>query len=364
VDLTLTLEQQELRSSARAFLARCCPTSVARRLRAPEADAEAVGLLRAACELGWAGAAVPISLGGGGGNLLDQAVLVEQLGNSLFPTLLASSVSAILAITAAASADQAVQLLPRILDGTSPATVCWPETKATPVRLTAAGGDITVLGDAGLVADAMTAAVLVVPAEEVEGGKTRLALIPTSEPGVHRYRTLTLDGARHARVSLTEVRVGPEHLLLGGVRGSEALVSTALAATALQSVEMVGMASAAFAMTADYVTNRHQFGRPIGDMATSVDAARLSAYQAVSCCTAGRDQARAVAIAKIAANRAARNVTLMAHQLHGGVGYTLEHDLHLFSDRAAAAMLRFGTTDDHLARLGKTMVAAVGARLT
>jgi alkylation response protein AidB-like acyl-CoA dehydrogenase len=365
VDLTLSPEQDLLLRSAQDFLAGHCPMSVVRRLGWPESDGDTLELLQAACELGWAGLAIPASLGGSGGNLVDQAVLAEQLGQALFPTLLASSTSAALTIAAATTPERAALLLPGILDGSLPAAVCWPDASGAGVKLSAQPGQLVVGGEAGLVADAMTASWLVVPAQPLEDGALQLAVVATDQPGVHRRRIRTLDGARHAEVSFAGASIRPEHALAGGVPGPEAVASSLRAATALQCVEMVGVARAALVMTTDYVTNRYQFGRPIGsfqavqhhvaDMAIGLDAARLAAYQAVWSCTEGRDAARQVALAKVAANRAAREVTLMAHQLHGGIGYSTEHRLHLFSDRAAAAMLTLGTTDDHLTDLGKIL---------
>jgi alkylation response protein AidB-like acyl-CoA dehydrogenase len=365
VDLTLTPEQDTLRRSARAFLSEHCPVTLVRRLVMPESDGDALELLRSACKLGWAGMALPLSLGGGGGNLVDQAVLGEQLGEALFPTLLASSVAAALTIAAATSSDRGARLLPGILDGSLPAAVCWPEASGAGVDLTAVAGQLVVRGDGGLVADAMTASLLVVPARPVPDAGVQWVVVATDQPGVHRRRIRTLDAARHAEVSFSAASIRPEHVLAGGVPGPEALASGLQTATALQCVEMVGVASAAFAMTTDYVRNRFQFGRPIAsfqavqhhvaNMAMGLDAAWLAAYQAVWCCTQGRDAARQVALAKVAANQAARDVTLMAHQLHGGIGYSTEHPLHLFSDRAAAAMLSLGTTDDHLTHLGRIL---------
>jgi alkylation response protein AidB-like acyl-CoA dehydrogenase len=136
---------------------------------------------------------------------------------------------------------------------------------------------------------------------------------------------------------------------------------------------MVGGARAVLDLTVRYITDRVQFGRPIGsfqavqhhvaEMSTRIDAAGLAAWQAVWCCSLGGgagddlDGARAaVAIAKVAAGDAYVETTLMAHQLHGGIGFTLEHDLHLWSDRARAATLTCGSREDHLQALG-TLVA-------
>jgi alkylation response protein AidB-like acyl-CoA dehydrogenase len=131
---------------------------------------------------------------------------------------------------------------------------------------------------------------------------------------------------------------------------------------------MVGGAREVLDLTVRYVTDRKQFGRPIGsfqavqhhvaDVSTRVDAAGLAAWQAVWRCSLGNADTAAgeveaqVAIAKVAAGDAYVEATLMAHQLHGGIGFTVEHDLHLWSDRARAAALTFGSRDDHLRTLG------------
>jgi alkylation response protein AidB-like acyl-CoA dehydrogenase len=124
-----------------------------------------------------------------------------------------------------------------------------------------------------------------------------------------------------------------------------------------------------------YITDRVQFGRPIGsfqavqhhvaEMSTRIDAAGLAAWQAVWRCSLGSDAnadagglEAAVAIAKVAAGDAYVETTLMAHQLHGGIGFTVDHDLHLWSDRARAAALAFGTRENHLRALGSLVARA------
>jgi alkylation response protein AidB-like acyl-CoA dehydrogenase len=135
---------------------------------------------------------------------------------------------------------------------------------------------------------------------------------------------------------------------------------------------MVGGARAVLDLTIRYVTDRAQFGRPIGsfqavqhhvaDISTRIDAAGLAAWQAVWWCSVGGDvdapdadgdglEAR-VAIAKVAAGDAYVESTLIAHQLHGGIGFTVDHDLHMWSDRARAAALTLGSREDHLRTLG------------
>ena len=137
---------------------------------------------------------------------------------------------------------------------------------------------------------------------------------------------------------------------------------------------MVGGARAVLDLTVRYIGDRAQFGRPIGsfqaaqhhvaDLSTRIDAAGLAAWQAVWRCSLGSDAnadgglEAAVAIAKVAAGDAYVETTLMAHQLHGGIGFTVDHDLHLWSDRARAAALTFGSREDHLRALGSLVARA------
>jgi alkylation response protein AidB-like acyl-CoA dehydrogenase len=128
--------------------------------------------------------------------------------------------------------------------------------------------------------------------------------------------------------------------------------------TALSAMEMVGGAQRVLEMTIEYVSGRTQFDRPIGsfqavqhhaaDMAISVHGARLAALQAMWLVSERLPASRELAIAKSAANDTYTGVTLTAHQLHGGMGVTREHDLHLWSEQARAASLRLGTSDHHL----------------
>jgi len=205
-------------------------------------------------------------------------------------------------------------------------------------------------------------------------GAVRLVVVPTGTPGVRRSRISTFAHDAQHEVSFAAVRLPADSVLADGSTDAwPVMEEVRRVATALHCVEMVGGARAVLDRTVQYVTDRVQFGRPIGsfqavqhhvaDLSTRIDAAGLAAWQAVWRCSLGSDAPAdagspeaAVAIAKVAAGDAYVETTLMAHQLHGGIGFTDDHDLHLWSDRARAAALALGTREDHLRALG-TLIA-------
>ncbi|MGH9229369.1 MAG: acyl-CoA dehydrogenase family protein [Acidimicrobiales bacterium] len=379
-DLALSDEQEVLRSSARAFLQRARPPELVRRAGATDGEGHDPDLWRGMAGLGWLGLAFAESAGGAGGSLLDLAVVYEEAGRALVPTTLYSTVEAALLIDRAGDDGQRARLLRPIFAGERIVSVAHHETgmRSSPAALatTAAveGDDVVVGGTKLFVPNAGVADTLVVVARDpAASGAVRLVVVPTDAPGVRRTRLTTFAHDAQHEVSFEAVRV-PVDRVLNRVSSNAwpAVEEARRVATALQCVEMVGGARAVLDLTVRYVTDRAQFGRPIGsfqavqhhvaDLSTRIDAAGLAAWQAVWRCSRGGDAdapdvdgdgaEAGVAIAKVAAGDAYVETTLMAHQLHGGIGFSLDHDLHLWSDRARAAALTFGSREDHLRVLG------------
>ncbi|HKA85239.1 MAG TPA: acyl-CoA dehydrogenase [Acidimicrobiales bacterium] len=382
-DLALSEEQEALRGSARTLLQREWPPELARRALAAGGDGHDADLWRRMCELGWVGLAFPNDVGGGGGGLLDLAVVYEEAGRALVPTSLYSTVEAALLIERAGDDAQRTGLLRPVLAGDRIVSVAYHEdgvrASADALATTSVleGDAVVVNGTKLFVPNAGVADDLVVVARDpvaAGAGGVRLVVVPTGAPGVRRSRMGTFAHDAQHEVALEAVRVPPDRVLAAGLPDAWSTVEgVRRVATALQCVEMVGGARAVLDMTVGYVGDRSQFGRPIGsfqavqhhvaDLSTRIDAAGLAAWWAVWRCSVdgGRDDAiggaqAAVAIAKVAAGDAYVEATLIAHQLHGGIGFTLEHDLHLWSDRARAATLTHGSREDHLRALG-TLVA-------
>jgi alkylation response protein AidB-like acyl-CoA dehydrogenase len=382
-DLALSAEQEALRASARAFLQRACPPELVRRVGAPTGDGHDADLWRGMAELGLVGLAFPEAVGGGGGSLLDLAVVYEEAGRVLVPTTLYSTVEAALLIDRAAADAPRSGLLRAVLAGERIVSLAYHETgmanspDALATTAVVEGRAVVVDGTKLFVPNAGVADDLVVVARDpaaTGAGTVRLVVVPTNAPGVRRSRLATFAHDAQHEVSFAAVRLPVDSVLADGSRDAWPVVEDVRrVATALQCVEMVGGARAVLDRTVQYIADRVQFGRPIGsfqavqhhvaDLSTRIDAAGLGAWRAVWRCSLGSDAPAdagsfeaAVAIAKVAAGDAYVETTLMAHQLHGGIGFTDDHDLHLWSDRARAAAVAFGTREDHLRALG-TLVA-------
>jgi 3-oxocholest-4-en-26-oyl-CoA dehydrogenase beta subunit len=382
-DLALSAEQEALRASARAFLERACPPELVRRVGAPGGDGHDSDLWTGMAALGWVGLAFPEAAGGGGGSVVDLAVVYEEAGRALVPTTLYSTVEAALLIDRAGGDAPRAGLLPEVLAGERIVSLAYHEegmgSSADALATTATVEDEAVVVDGTklFVPNAGVADDLVVVARDPDAtgaGAVRLVVVPTGAPGVRRSRLATFAHDAQHEVSFAAVRLPVDRVLADGSTDAWRVVEEVRGvATALQCVEMVGGARAVLDRTVRYISDRVQFGRPIGsfqavqhhvaDLSTRIDAAGLAAWRAVWRWSLGSDAPAdagdvdaAVAIAKVAAGDAYVETTLMAHQLHGGIGFTVDHDLHLWSDRARAAALAFGTREDHLRALG-TLIA-------
>jgi alkylation response protein AidB-like acyl-CoA dehydrogenase len=168
-----------------------------------------------------------------------------------------------------------------------------------------------------------------------------------------------MGGHRAFRIAFDDVEVIDPNAVLAGPDGTgladQELRRVANAAVALQSLDLVGIGEAALQRTVEYTKARKQFGRPIAsfqaaqhlvaNMHIALAAARLAAQSAVFWIGQGHTATRQTAIARMHAAAAAKLITLDAHQLHGGMGYVVDTDLHLFSERARVLSTLGGGAD-------------------
>jgi alkylation response protein AidB-like acyl-CoA dehydrogenase len=368
-DLALSDEQDALRASARAFLRRAWPPEQVRQALAAGGDGHDAGLWRRMAELGWVGLAFPKDVGGGGGGLLDLAVVYEEAGRALVPTSLCSTVEAALLIERAGDGAQRARLLRPVLAGERIASVAYHEdgmrSSADALATTAAleGDAVVVNGTKLFVPNAGAADDFVVVARDpaVGGpGAVRLAVVPTGAPGVRRSRMGTFAHDAQHEVAFEAVRVPPDRVLAAASPDAwSAVDGVRRVATGLQCVEMVGGARAVLDMTVGYVGDRTQFGRPIGsfqaikhrlaDLHVLVEASRSASYAAATGTVAP-------AVAAVHCAEAFFTVAAEAIQLHGGIAITWEHDAHLYFKRAQAGTQLFGTPSVHLARLSEAVL--------
>jgi alkylation response protein AidB-like acyl-CoA dehydrogenase len=184
-------------------------------------------------------------------------------------------------------------------------------------------------------------------------------VVPLTAAGLWIEPLSLMGGHRAFRIAFDDVEVLDPAAVLAGPDGAgvadDDLRRVANAAVTMLSLDLVGVGQAALQQTVDYTLARHQFGRPIAsfqaaqhlvaNMHIALEAARLAAYSAVFWIGQGRTATRETAIARMHAASAAKLITLDAHQLHGGMGYVVDTDLHLFSERARVLSTLGGGAD-------------------
>ena len=347
---TPTAEQREFASSLRALLSVECPVSLVRALQEPGADRSTPTLWKALAAAGVFGLGIAEEYGGSGGSLDDLAVFYREAGRALCPTTVHSTVAAALAVDQLGSPEARAAWLPALTGGSVRGTTAlWNPRDAaviSPVLQADSGSTGWRLnGTADYVADADVADLIVVSA--TAGEQTQVSVVDVRATGVTMQPLAMAGGHRAVTVRFDDVAVTADRRL--GDVGPSALRRVANTAVALGSLDLVGVGQAVLDRTVDYTKLRHQFGRPIAsfqaaqhliaNMHIALAAARLAAHSAVFWLARGRTATRETAIARMHAATAARLITLDAHQLHGGIGYVTETDLHLWTERA-----RIGST--------------------
>ena len=370
-------EQEMLRQSARRFFEAECPTRLVRGVMA-DGTGDAPGLWTKIVELGWTGLLVPEEHGGLGGSFVDLIVVLEEAGRALLPgPFVSTATGGTAALLAGGSAAQRAALLPRVARGALRATLAVAEESgrfdADGITLAArrADGGLVLTGEKHFVADAQTADVLVLAARTGTAGERgiTLCLVDRLAPGVTVRPLRTVDMSRRiCRVAFDRTRIGPDRIL-GETDGGWPIVRRALAVSAAGlAAEMVGTAQKALDLTVAYVKERVQFGKPVGsfqavkhkcvDMLVAVENARSLAYYAAWAVDEDAAEARqAVAMAKAYASDMVKQVTSEAIQLHGGIGFTWEHDMHLYHRRALAQEAAFGSAPVHRAVVAETFAS-------
>ncbi|MCV7442707.1 acyl-CoA/acyl-ACP dehydrogenase [Mycobacterium paraense] len=372
MDVRPSAERREFASTLRALLAAEDTVGLARGLREPGADRTTPALWKALSDAGIFGLAIAERYGGSGGSLTDLAVFYAEAGRALCPTTVHSSVAAALAIDRLASPEAKAEWLPPLATGSVRGTAAlWSARDAAVVSpaLSAepdSGGGWRLTGTADYVADADVADAIVVSA--AAPGRTLVFAVAAHAAGVTAEPLAMAGGHRAFTVRFHDVLATAGALL--GEAEPPALRRVANTAVALGSVDLVGVGEAVLDRTVDYAKLRHQFGRPIAsfqaaqhliaNMHIALAAARLAAHSAVFWLGRGRLASRETAIARMRAATAARLITQDAHQLHGGMGYVTETDLHLWSERARLGATLGGGGDVAAAWLEETLEESAG----
>jgi alkylation response protein AidB-like acyl-CoA dehydrogenase len=369
LNFDLTDEQQMLQSAAREFLASRLKSEQIRAL-AESDDAFDEGLWREMSELNWPGLMVSEAYGGQELGTIELAVLMEQLGYALAPGPIFSSMLAAIALETAATDEQKERYLAPVAAGEQRGTIALWDSGAgwNPRDITLeperAGDGFVLTGEKLFVLDAATADFLVVGAS----GDRRF-IVPTGADGVTITPTETIDRTRKQyAVKLDGVQVDEDHSFggPGALDPARPRVFTAVAA------ELAGIAQRALEMGVEYAKERKQFGRPIGayqavshrcaQMLLETEGARSAAYYAAWATDNEPETASlAASMAKAYASDAGTRVTGMSLQVHGGIGFTWEHDLHLYLKRAIADAVMFGDARWHREQVAEMVIDGAGA---
>jgi len=373
MDFGLSEDQQLLQSSAAEFLAGECPPSFVREVARDE-EGYPRGLYRQMAELGWMGLIVPEAYGGAELALLDLALLTEQLGRAVVPgPFFSSAVLATLTILYGGSSAQKKQWLPRLATGEVVGTLAWLEASdrldppGVAARARKAGTGYRLSGQKMFVTDAHVADVIVAAfrtAGRGEDGIT-LFLVPRETPGVTITPLQSIDQTRRPmEVRFEDVELPASAVLGTAHKGWKTLTRVFDAAAVTLAADSLGGSERALEMAVEYAKVREQFGRPIGsfqamkhmaaEMVSEIEPARsLVWYAAYAYDAVPRDASRAAAMAKACLSDVYSRTTNRAVQIHGGIGFTWEHDIHFWFKRAKWNEFAFGDASYHRERLAQ-----------
>jgi alkylation response protein AidB-like acyl-CoA dehydrogenase len=374
MQLEFTSEQEDLRDSVRVVLERECPMTLVRAV--VETGVAPDALWKHMVELGWTALTVPGPAGGLGLGSVELAVVVEELGRVVAPgPFLATATQFTPAVREAGDDTQQQRFLGPIVEGTATGAlaITEPGVAADPIAVRAqaarSNGTWTLSGSKTFVLDGDTADEIVVVAREPGTvGEDGVVALVTPRDALNVTPRQPLDPTRSlVDLDLDGAQV-PDDRRLGdpGPHTVLALRRAIEEATAMLAVEIVGTSQAILDVTLDYAKQREQFGVPIGsfqaikhkfaDMLIALERARATAYFA-ALCVAEDDPRRAIAVAtaKAAAGDCQRRFGKEGIQILGGIGYTWEHDMHLYVRRIKTDAQLLGTAHEHRRRIAELL---------
>jgi len=371
MDFDLSKPQKLLRETARGLLARECPAGRVRELMETE-TAYDEKLWQTLADQGWMGLALPEEYGGLGLGLVELAVVAEEMGRACLPGPFLSTLTAAALVERAGSSEQRAKYLESVAAGELKAIVAVLEEDANwnvdAVKLKAVrdGDNFSLSGQKLFVPDAGVADLLICVARDGD----QLALLPVEPNADHLFIKAmpSMDGTRKLyEVTFDGVKVAGADALGADGDARGAIQSALGVATVALCAEMVGGMKWILETTVEYAKTRQQFGRVIGsfqavqhhcaDMLLMTESARSATYYAAWAVTEGDPAASsAVSIAKAYCSDAYREVGNRGIQVHGGIGFTWEHDLQLYYKRSKSSETLFGDAAFHRERLARLII--------
>ena len=356
MDLDFSEEQNVLREMVRGVCNEYAPLETVRELE-DDATGYPAEFWKQLGELGLLGILIPESYGGSGQSLLEAAVLYEELGRSLAPS--PHFVSAVLgagALLQAGSEEQKRSWLPKIASGEAILTPAWLEAdggygpRGVQLRAVADGDAVILNGTKRHVCFASAAQRLLVLARSGDAEEAiDLLWVEPAAPGVELVQQKSLAADTQYRVDFRDVRVAAADRIGAPGSGWASWNAVMLDGVVLQAALAMAGAERALEITVQYAKDRKQFDKPLGafqaishylaDAATQVDAGKTLVYEAAWARAAGKSITRLAPMAKLFACQTYQQVTRMAQQVWGGVGFTLEYDIQLYFRRAKQLQL-------------------------
>lgn len=375
MDLGLTEEQEMLRKSAHDFLQKECPKRLVRQLYESN-EGYSPELWQKMAELGWMGLVFPEEYGGSGRSFLDLVILLEEMGYNIVPgPFFSTVVLGGLCMLTAGNEEQKKEILAGIARGQLILAFALMETGASyepasiqTEALTRNGGYL-INGTKLFVLDANVADYILCVARTRKARNPEegisIFLIDSRDSGVKCTLLKTLARDKQCEVVLDNVAVSRRSIVGKRNGGWPTVQDTLQKATVAKCAEMVGGAQAALDMAVKYAKERVQFGRPIGsfqaiqhycaDMAMDVSGSRFITYKAAWKASEGLPARLDAAIAKVWVGEAYSRVALLAHQIFGALGFTMDHDIHLYYRQAKAGEIAFGGADFHRAIVAREL---------
>jgi alkylation response protein AidB-like acyl-CoA dehydrogenase len=378
MEFDLTDTQKLFKRSAADLFAQECPPSLVREM-IEKNNPYSEKLWAKLTEQGWTGLIFSEDVGGLGLEMVDLAVAFEEMGRALVPGAFLSTVPlAGCVIDRAGSPEQRNNYLGAICEGRSKATIAVLEENASweidAVRLAAAetSDGLRLTGRKLFVGDANAADIIVTAARL--GTALVLAVVETKSPGLSVEVMPSMDATRQlCEVTFNNVTVPSASVLAKGDAARNAIEYALDAATLAISAEMVGGMQKVLDTSVEYAKTRKQFGKAVGqfqavqhhcaNMLLMAESARSAVYYAAWAMSNEPGQASlAVSIAKAYTSDAYREVGNLGIQVHGGIGFTWDEDIHFYYKRAKASELMFGDASFHRERIARLVVDAASKR--
>jgi alkylation response protein AidB-like acyl-CoA dehydrogenase len=373
--LVLTEEQSMLRDSARGLISDKAPVSHLRQLRdARDASGFSRELWKTFAEMGFSGLLVPEEVGGSGLGCVEAGVVMEEIGRSLMPSpFLSTAVLAASALSRGGNAAQKAEYLRKIADGSLLAALAIDEgAKHRPLHTTMqavrSGNGFRLSGDKAFVVDGHVAGLVIVAARSAGAAGERngvtLFLVDPRTKGVETERTMMVDSHNAARIKFDHVEVNADQVLGEVDQGFALLEGVLNIGRCAVASEMVGLSEEVFGRTVNYLKERKQFGKLIGEFQAlqhraaqlyiDIEITRAAVLKALQ--TLDGDFTNAGAAVAVAKARAGTTATLAVQegvQMHGGMGMTDQFDIGFFMKRARVCQELFGDANFHADQLAR-----------